>query len=341
MLSWGPDDLAAGGSATVHVVSDTDGDDCGPVPNTAVLYVGGDGGTQVGESSAAEEVLCSAELDLSKTADHEEPVVLGDEIGFTITASNSGDGTATDIHVSDALDSRFSWSIESQSGALTWTLVGNQLTADGDLPPGTSSVHVVATTPTQDTDEHCGLVPNTAFMTQGSGQGETPVDEASASEEVLCAEIGEFSPSGQCDANIPYLVYSVPVINLPGVTSVTITFVNPDGLDIIYLNQPLVGQILWPGAVLDSEGNIVDWPGWTLEADGTWTEGDEFSWVRPTVEIHFQVNPEATVEVDYPPESTACADPPPNLGIVKSNDAPITHDRRHGRPGRSADGRGG
>ena len=115
----------------------------------------------------------------------------------------------------------------------------------------------------------------------------------------------------------------VPVLNLPSATSVTITFVNPSGPDIVFPNLPLSGKVLWPGAVLNASGEIVDWPGWTLQPDGTWVEGDEFSWTRPTVQILFEVNPSATVTVDYPPATSACADPPPNLGIVKSNNAPV------------------
>jgi len=297
---------------------------CGEITNTASATADLEGDDLLGNNSdtGAVTVNC-AELAIVKTPDHQAPVQLGSQIGFTVTVTNSGDATAADVHVSDALDSRFSWSIESQSGDLAWTLVGTALSASGDLAPGGSSVHVVATTPLTDTEEHCGLVPNTAFLTQGTGEGATPVGDATAAENVLCAEIGEFHPGGECDANTPYLVYDVPVLNLPAATSVTITFVNPTGPDLVFPNQPLSGRILWPGAVLDADGNIIDWPGWTLLPDGTWVEGDEFSWTRPTVEIRFEVNPEATVTVDYPPASTACADPPPNLGIVKTNDAPV------------------
>ena len=114
-----------------------------------------------------------------------------------------------------------------------------------------------------------------------------------------------------------------------------VTFINPGGDDVVFDDLPAgvvtatgfhyEGQILWPGAVLDGEGNIVDWPGWTLNADGTWTEGDEFSWTRPQVDVNFAIDPaDVTLTVQYPPESEVCANPPPDLGIVKTNDAPIT-----------------
>ena len=58
----------------------------------------------------------------------------------------------------------------------------------------------------------------------------------------------------------------------------------------------------------DSEPTVVwtcedDWPGWRFEG-GVWVEGDEFAWVRPSVEVRFEVDlEEATVTVDYPPSS--------------------------------------
>ena len=55
--------------------------------------------------------------------------MIGSQIGFTITVHNGGQGTAFGVSVSDTLDSRFTWSIESQSGDLTWQLAGNVLTA--------------------------------------------------------------------------------------------------------------------------------------------------------------------------------------------------------------------
>jgi hypothetical protein len=90
-----------------------------------------------------------------------------------------------------------------------------------------------------------------------------------------------------------------------GATSVDITFINPNGPDVQYLDQPLSGTVLWPGANEDPD----DWPGWIFK-DGLWFEGDDgFLWVRPTVDVLFQVNPEVTLEVSYPSASEICADP--------------------------------
>jgi len=121
-----------------------------------------------------------------------------------------------------------------------------------------------------------------------------------------------------CDNDVPYLGYAVQAVGSPN-TTVTITWRNPNGRDVVYANLPLTGRVLWPGAVVDSAGNPVDWPGWTKKADGTWVEGDQFDWVRPSVQVHFKVNPEATVTVAYPPATPQCNDNPPSSQVLADN----------------------
>ncbi len=101
-------------------------------------------------------------------------------------------------------------------------------------------------------------------------------------------------------------------------TTVTITFLNPSGANVVYADQPLSGTVNWPGAVAGPDGRGVDWPGWRQLADGSWVEGDEFDWVRPNVQVLFQVNPEATVTVGYPPSSPVCATNPPQDEVLAS-----------------------
>jgi hypothetical protein len=115
-----------------------------------------------------------------------------------------------------------------------------------------------------------------------------------------------------CDGDVPYLGYSA---SLPGATSATITFVNPDGDDVVYDDLPLSGRVLWPGAVVGADGEPLDWPGWTEVAPDVWVEGDEFDWVRPSVTVVVEVNPSEMFEIEYPPATPLCsANPPPPPG---------------------------
>jgi hypothetical protein len=106
----------------------------------------------------------------------------------------------------------------------------------------------------------------------------------------------------ECRRDIPYLGYD---IDWPQGGTATITFVNPTGADIVHENMPLSGEVIWPGANHDP----ADWPGWILE-DGVWVEGDDgFLWARGTIEVRFEVNPTALVQVSYPTTNVACAGP--------------------------------
>lgn len=117
-----------------------------------------------------------------------------------------------------------------------------------------------------------------------------------------------------CDNDVPKLRYVVTPVGSDK-TTVTVSFVNPDGEDVVYADQPLSGTVLWPGAVVDASGKGVDWPGWRLEA-GKWVVGDEFDWVRPSVEVAFEVNPTASAVVAYPPSSPVCLTEPERSDVL-------------------------
>ncbi len=121
-----------------------------------------------------------------------------------------------------------------------------------------------------------------------------------------------------CDNDVPKLRYKVVAIGSPN-TKVTITWDNPSGADVVYPDLPLEGTVNWPGAVEGPDGKGIDWPGWTQLPDGSWVEGDAYDWVRPTVKVLFQVNPEATVTVSYPPSSPQCTTNPPDDEVLADN----------------------
>ena len=124
-----------------------------------------------------------------------------------------------------------------------------------------------------------------------------------------------------CNNDVPYLTYNVAP-SAPGST-VTITWINPGGADVVYADQGLSGAVLWPGAVPGPGGKGIDWPGWKQLPDGTWVEGDEFNWVRPSVQVQFQSgDAEATVTVAYPPSTPTCLTNPPSTEVLVSNPVP-------------------
>jgi len=114
--------------------------------------------------------------------------------------------------------------------------------------------------------------------------------------------------AGICLEAAPVLDYAVEATGTPEDT-VTITWVNPDGPDLTQEGLPLTGRVYWPGTVV-RDGVVVDWPGWILTPEGTWTEHDAYDFTRPEIQVVFEVNPSATTVVSYPPETSLCANPP-------------------------------
>ena len=171
--------LASGHSLSVHVTSPTTKATCGTVRNTASVVTSNDG---TATASASVDVLC-AEIALTKTADH-SPVLIGEPIGYTITATNNGPGTARDVTMTDPLPSTpgMSWRITSASPGWTCAIAASQLTCGGkgtSLASGDSlSVHVTSSS----TGNTCGTVENTATVTTSNDGTAT----ASATITVLC-----------------------------------------------------------------------------------------------------------------------------------------------------------
>src|SRR5207245_2407537 len=111
------------------------------------------------------------DVHIAKTAD-QSSVSAGDQIGFTITVTNIGAGTATNVQVSDSLPGNpgLSWSLSppnSPAGCSITGAVGAQTLSCqlGDLAPGGSvAIHIVSPT----TVQSCGTITNVASETTGN-----------------------------------------------------------------------------------------------------------------------------------------------------------------------------
>ena len=230
--------------------------------------------------SATIVVDCPA-LGIDKDADHVDPVLIGSQIGFTVTIGNSGAGTAFGVTVSDTLDSDFTWSIAAP--VTGWSLVGNVLSFSGDLAAGTtSSVHVTAPTTIGDGDQ-CGLVPNTAVLDHASIDP-TP---AIANETVKCPEIdivkGANDDLVEPNQTVTFLL-DVEVVDGP-VTNAVVTDDLPVGQT--YVAGSAKSKVS-PAAVFSADEPTVSPDGRTLTWDfASLAEGD------PSVTIMYDVKIDA------------------------------------------------
>src|SRR5205823_4587891 len=164
-LSYGPTFLLAGASSHVHVTSPTTAQDCTTIFNTASGSSTNEPSGSLGDnsSSASVTVLC-ASIDIAKTAD-DPSVSAGDPIGYVVTISNNGAGTAHGVSLDDTLPTNagLSWSIDGANSSAGFSIVSGHLTyGPADLAAG-ASVHVHITSPT--TSATCGTVNNSASVT--------------------------------------------------------------------------------------------------------------------------------------------------------------------------------
>ena len=176
--------LASGGTRTVTVSGETTAADCPSLANTAVATSSNEATSEAGDNagSGTIEVDC-AEITVTKTADAAS-VSAGDAIGFTITVTNTGSGTAYGVQVQDLLPTNpgLGWTIDPADDA--WTIDGGVLRfGPATLVKGDSvAVHITSGT----TSATCPqAVDNTVTVTTTNDGS----DEDSSSITVLCPDV--------------------------------------------------------------------------------------------------------------------------------------------------------
>jgi uncharacterized repeat protein (TIGR01451 family) len=145
--------LAVAASFSVTVRALTDSGDCATLNNTA--FADADNNSSVSDTGSL-TVQCP-NLTISKTPDG-GTVNAGDPISFTITVSNGGPGTATNVDIDDSLPAGFSWSEDPDKAECAIT--AGALHCDIASLASGASFSVTLTAATDGGD--CGAVTNTA-----------------------------------------------------------------------------------------------------------------------------------------------------------------------------------
>lgn len=257
-LSCAWDTLAAGDSVSITVTGTTDPADCGLLENTASTAASNDDEV----SDEGDITVECPDIDITKVAD-DDVVSAGSDVGFTITVSNAGPGTAYDVTVSDDLPAGLEWVLDPAvdgcaiaDGALECEL--GDLAADGEV-----EIHISA--PTDEDD--CGAYDNLAVA---DASNDDPVDDQD-SVAVLCPglNIGKSADSVVVDAG-GEVGFSILVSNIDdGVdppegtaTDVTVSDPLPEGLD--WSLDPAVDGCGITDGVLECELGDLE-PGDTVE----------------------------------------------------------------------------
>jgi uncharacterized repeat protein (TIGR01451 family) len=194
-------DMASNTSNSVHITSPTTFESCGDYPNAASAEATNHALVEANDSTTVD---CPA-LSITKTAD-DDSVTAGDQIGFTVTVSNSGDegtGIARSVTMNDPLPAGegVEWSIDpAYEGPGTCSIDGSAPDQTlhcelGDMAPGDSaSVHVVSDT----TDDSIGDYDNTATA---SATNHPPVDDSAKT--TVIAEVPVTVQSSTTTTTVP------------------------------------------------------------------------------------------------------------------------------------------
>src|SRR5439155_874935 len=235
-LVYSPTILAGNSSTTAHVVSTTTSGSCGTYDNTASFTTDNDGS---GSASASETVLCAA-VNITKTADAPS-VSAGSQIGFTVTLSNVGAGTATGLIVTDSLSAGtdVNWTIDAGNTDPGRSVSGSPPNLSLVYTPttlaGVSSTHAHVVSNT--TSASWGTYNNTAtFSTGNDGSG-----EASPAGDVLCASAALSKTADDASVSAGSQIGFIVTLNNGRVRTVTGLSVSdrlPDGIAASWTSDP-------------------------------------------------------------------------------------------------------
>jgi len=283
-------------------------------------------------------------LDIEKTAS--ETIVEGDtEFDYTLAVSNPGHIDAAGVHVEDELDADLHYESVLAAG---WTCAvtgadadgyGGTLDCDYDtvLAAGDDATDIVVTV-TVRPDIEKDDIPNAAVVTSTTPQVDGDDDDITTPVKWL-----DVTAAPQCVRDAPWLYYDIDArnVDLDGKT-LTIAWNAPDGslvrTSVIELTSALIGsdgvihsRILWPGAAVDADEYGILWPGYRKALAGETTDYEELVFdaslpeaaLRADATVTFSINPEMTVEAQYPPMTTTCADTlgPRDAGLWITKDA--------------------
>jgi uncharacterized repeat protein (TIGR01451 family) len=186
-------DMPQNASYTVNLNGTTPNGQCVNQTNTATVSATNERASDLTDNTSTANISVNcAQVSVLKTADA-SPVSAGDTIGFTITTTNNGAGTAHGVTVTDVLPptAGTSWTITTANSGCTLN-AGTLSCVYGDLATGASkTVHISSPT----TSASCSTLNNQAGVTTTNDGSPT----SSAQIVVLCPDVSvqKTLPDGQ------------------------------------------------------------------------------------------------------------------------------------------------
>ena len=189
--------LAPGESVEIIVVGTTDAADCGILTNTVTVEAGNEAPADepqtarrgwmaqeppdvtANNTATAEMTINCPDVMVEKTAAN-DVITAGEQASFTITVSNTGEGNAYDVVVTDELPAGFNWVVSGDVAEDCAEDGGNLVCTIPVLGPGESAEIIVSAPSTVAT---CGVATN-AVTVEASNEAEDLAGNNAASAEI-------------------------------------------------------------------------------------------------------------------------------------------------------------
>lgn len=190
-------------------------------------------------------------------------------------------------------------------------------TAEDCPPPNGGTTTTTSTTIPTTTSTSSTSTTSTSTTSTSTTSTTAPTTSTSTTEPPVITPFAFGAAVTECQAEVPVILitFANTFPELAGDVGLLEIFALSDDsfvgdVEIIYEPNTTV-EVIYPGAEVDAAGNIIDLPGWNLNANGLWVLDESDAFLREGLHLEYTVNPTATADVTYPPASSLCADPPP------------------------------
>ncbi len=262
--------LASGGTATITVVVSVDSATVGPIANTATV-TGSQTDTNTGNNSATSSTTVTRQIDLAITkTDSIDPATPGGQLTYTITVTNNGPSTATNVSVTDVLPSGTTFSSATASQGTATHASG---TVTGSLGTINSGSNATITLIVDVSSSASGSLSNTSTVT--ATETETNSANNSATQVTTLTQQADLSIS-KTDSPDPVvagqtITYTLTVTNNgpSDASGVTVTDTLPSNVTFVSATASQGTATGAGSTVTGNLGNLADGATATITITGT------------------------------------------------------------------------